>query len=272
MGREDYFRSDLASEARGRLGEDGNYRTERVGGFLVERLTLGERGGRLIGKGAGEYVTVHLGRLWETGENLPAAAALLGRELWRMADAVAPSARTVLVAGMGNRHLTADAVGSLVCDALRPRGGGRRLCLFQPGVSGDTGMESAALVKAAVDYLRPDLTLAVDALAAASMERLCTTVQLCTAGITPGSGVGNAGKELSARTLGCPVVAVGVPTVADSSAILSDALSRAGYAFDDSPLLALLENGRRYSVSLRDADAAVACMAEVIARAIAGDA
>ncbi len=84
-----------------------------------------------------------------------------------------------------------------------------------PGVLGTTGMESAELLAAAVRQIQPDAVIAVDAVASCEPERLCAAVQLSTAGITPGSGVGNARAAIDRTTLGVPVLAIGVPTVMD---------------------------------------------------------
>ncbi|MBR1779810.1 MAG: GPR endopeptidase, partial [Oscillospiraceae bacterium] len=87
------------------------------------------------------------------------------------------------------------------------------------GVLGSTGVESGELVAAVAEKIRPDLILAVDALAARGLERLCTTVQIADTGITPGSGVGNARRALDQSTLGVPVIALGVPTVVDGATL-----------------------------------------------------
>lgn len=137
---------------------------------------------------------------------------------------------TVLAVGLGNRNMTADAVGPLALDRLlvtRHLGGSlsalfrglRPVAALAPGVLAATGVESAEIVRALVDRIRPDRVIAVDALAAADRSRLCTTVQVTDAGIVPGSGVGNSRAAFTRQTLGVPVCAVGVPTVMDLRAV-----------------------------------------------------
>jgi len=133
----------------------------------------------------------------------------------------------VLVAGLGNRAITPDAVGpeTVACTLVTrhligelPESFGelRPVCAFETGVLGTTGLEAAALIRALFETAKPQAIVAVDALAAKGEERLCRTVQLTDSGIVPGSGVGNARQELSTRVFGVPVLAIGVPTVVDA--------------------------------------------------------
>jgi len=142
-----------------------------------------------------------------------------------------------LVVGLGNWNITPDALGPRAVDKvvvtrhlqnmLSPelKGGVRSVCAIAPGVLGITGMETGEIVQGIVSKIKPDLVLAVDALAAASSKRVITTVQLADTGISPGSGVGNKRFGLTKETLGVPVVAIGVPTVVHASTIAMDTLN-----------------------------------------------
>lgn len=114
------------------------------------------------------------------------------------------------------------------------------------------------------------LVIAVDALAARSPDRLCSTVQLTDAGICPGSGVGNARRAVSAETLGVPVISLGVPTVADSSTLVYDALEKAGIAPEEisDELRRVLENGKGFFVSVKESDIALRSLAGILAGAL----
>ena len=133
---------------------------------------------------------------------------------------------SALVVGLGNRAITPDAVGPHTMESvlatrhlrawpddlfpdLRP------VCVLSPGVLGTTGIEAARVVRSLVCDLKPDVVVAVDALACSEPERLCRTIQITDTGVTPGSGVGNHREALNRATLNIPVVAVGVPTVMD---------------------------------------------------------
>ena len=133
----------------------------------------------------------------------------------------------VLVAALGNPDITPDALGSLaagnilVTRHLKKRGeeAFRQFCslsLCRPGVLGTSGIESAEQVRLFCRNVKPELVIVIDALAGAEAENLCRNVQVSDAGISPGSGVGNDRKELSKRTLGVPVISIGIPTVIDA--------------------------------------------------------
>ena len=92
-----------------------------------------------------------------------------------------------------------------------------------PGVMAQTGMETFEIIKGIIDETKPDVVVAIDALAARSTKRLNRTIQLSDAGIHPGSGVGNHRNSLTRESLGIPIVAIGVPTVVDAATIIYDA-------------------------------------------------
>ena len=187
----------------------------------------------------------------------------------------------VLVVGLGNRAMIADAVGPMTVDritvtrhvesldhALFEKLSHRSVAAFCPGVLGQTGMESADAVRAVVRTLRPRLLLVIDALAARSSRRLGATVQISTGGIAPGSGVGNDRPAFTRESMGVPVLALGVPMVVDSSTLVADALEQAGVEELPEALWPVLENGRSFFVSLKEADTAAESLAELLALAI----
>ena len=271
------FRTDLACEARdiwqSASGEktlpDGVEAENRtISGTRVEFLAIRkETGARALGKPMGEYLTLFPEAFCDRAEGaFDDAARLLGRclrRLLRLSDA-----DSVLVAGLGNEAVTPDALGP---KTLRHVPATRHLRDAYPkefsrfrsvmtaaaGVTGDTGMEAAELLRALVSELRPSAVIAVDALAARSMGRVCRTVQLSDTGIIPGSGVGNARKALNRETLGVPVIAVGVPTVVDALT-LAEELRPDGTAgeFD--------KNARSMMVTLREIDQQIAALSRLI--------
>ena len=145
------------------------------------------------------------------------------------------AAERVLVAGLGNSEITCDSIGpNTVSGILATRHiagnfadrlglrGLKSISAVAPGVLGKTGIESAELIKAAADKIKPQAVIVIDALAAGSMSRLFKTIQFSNSGIAPGSGVKNSRKELSESTLGVPVIDIGVPTVMDADTIASE--------------------------------------------------
>lgn len=234
-----FGRTDLASEAHGlwRGAEAG--RGELDGAALKEELVEGlpvtgveifsDSAAETLQKSPGRYYTLSLDGHFERGSELfPAAASALAELLRRCIGKAA--AGTVVIAALGNPDITPDAVGSiaasniLVTRHLKESSPEqfRDFCstaLCRTGVLGTTGIESAAQIKNICRELHAELVIAVDALAGADVSRLCRTVQVCDTGIAPGSGVGNSRARLDREALGVPVIAVGVPTVIDASAL-----------------------------------------------------
>ena len=142
----------------------------------------------------------------------------------------------------------------------------RRVAAVAAGVLGTTGVESGELTGALCKKLRPDLVIAVDALASRSLARVCTTVQIADTGITPGSGVGNARAALNEETLGVPVLAIGVPTVVDGATLAADIVEEAGKGTLEPEALRGHDGG--VFVTPRDIDERVADLSKVIGYAI----
>lgn len=223
-------------------------------GVEVHTVTvLNEAGSRLINKPPGSYITCTLPPEQEERADRAAAAVLAG-EISRL---LLPGAGPVLLVGLGNRQAVPDSLGPAVIDrsyatnhAFREGGelpGWSRVCTFVPGVLGLTGMETRQAVAGVCDRLSPYAVIAVDALAAAEVSRVGRTVQLADSGISPGSGVGGSGGELSAASLGCPVLALGMPTVVDTASVISGALSalREYWESKGQPLPPVLDDGAR---------------------------
>ena len=273
-------RTDLACEAA-RPALHTEKRSVPVGASPVTVTRCREADG-------GRFTTVSCGRITLRGEGeLPALSRLLAEELRDLATAMLgrapdPTCR-ILVAGLGNADMTPDAIGpgtvrrmtvtrhlKTYDEALYASLGCCELSAVIPGVLGQTGMESGELVRAAAELTRPDLLVAVDALAARSCERLSSTVQLTDRGISPGAGIGNRRMALTAETVGCPVLGVGVPTVVDSATLVWDTLEQAGLDTSDLPdaLGAVLEQGRSFIVAPKDSDLVVELTCRLLAAAL----
>ena len=281
------IRTDLAceSEATHDAGKDGTaYAESDVNGFRVAKLHVRNADGEAAaGKPCGRYVTVFTKLLCdESAERLDALAALIAAEIDALAKLhLGGTPRCVLVAGLGNREITADSIGPKTVDRLTVTRHIREhdealfnsyfrvpLCAIAPGVLGQTGIETAELVGGVAKTARPDLILAVDALAARATERLGATVQISDSGIFPGSGIGNLRSEISMRTLGVPVIAIGVPTVVNSATLVYDALQSAGYTEVDDRMERVLHEGESFFVSPRQSDRISESVADMLADAI----
>ena len=283
-------RSDLALE--GISGENWRvggteWSQRRVGPFCESRLAIrSEEGERALGKPKGEYLTFECRGLHQLSEGEETQLVrLLGESLRKMAERVsgkrAEGELSILVAGLGNADLTADAIGPRTVSGLTATRhlaqyekklyrslGCASLSAVAPGVLGQTGIETSALLLGAVGCVQPDLLLVVDALAARGCERLGRTVQLSDVGIEPGSGVGNRRRAITRETMGIPVLALGVPTVVSSATLVWDTLSEAGLDAQAPALSRVLREGESFFVSPKECDLLVARASSLLSRAI----
>lgn len=267
-------RTDLALEAhelwRRNVGERPGVTTREhdAFGYGVTVVEVSEpSAARALGKPMGTYITLDLRPYWAHAEDaLERAATAVGAEL----RSLIPGAKTALVVGLGNDAMTPDAIGPQVAEHVLVTRHLMRdeafasltaVSVLVPGVLGRTGMEAAETIRGAVRTVRPDVLIAVDALASRSLERVCTTVQLSDTGIVPGSGVGNRRRALNRATLGIPVIAVGVPTVVDVHTLALDILEEAGAA-DVDP--AALRGHGSVMVTPRDIDAQIHELSRVV--------
>lgn len=277
-------RTDLALEARELWQESAGKTTRLPGvkaretklqGYPLTRVDiLDEAGEQALGKPVGSYRTLDLTAFWQRGDGFfDRAVQAAGQQLRELL----PEQGTVLVAGLGNRAMTPDAVGPLAADSVlvtrhllsaQPKqlSGFRAVAALRPGVLGTTGIEAAEAVLSLTERLQPAAVIAVDALASRRTERVCAALQLSDSGIVPGSGVGNHRAALNRDTLGVPVIAVGVPTVVDAATLAADLLEAAGIGDIDPERLRSGQQG--LMVTPRDIDLQVRELGKVIGYAI----
>lgn len=284
MSASRFIFTDLASEAHDLSGaaEGVSRNVYDSDGFSVTDIRVtDERGADLLGRPVGSYITIDIGRLWEQdGEECMRAARTVSRHLNDLMHSACKRIESVLVCGLGNRSVTPDAIGPFTADTvtvtrhIREETGGQGVSpsaydvsAISPGVVGQTGVETAELMSGVVKCLCPSLVIAVDALAARSVSRLATTVQMTDTGIRPGSGIGQKRRELSRETLGVPVIALGVPTVTSCQTIIYDALSTAGTVLDRAAEREL-DRQQDFFVSLNESDLVVRTLASVLSSAI----
>lgn len=278
------YRTDLALEAlemtqrstRRAAAASGVTRSEQtLEGFSVTRVDiLSEEGAQEIGKPVGAYQTLDLGALIRREEDaFPRACRALADLVHGLIGQVGSG--PVLVAGLGNRSITPDAIGPQSADyviatrhltkqAPEYFSDWRPVSAISPGVLGQTGVETSEMISGLLQTIQPAAVIAVDALAAGRLSRLLKTIQITNTGIVPGSGVGNARAALNQNTLGIPVLAVGVPTVVDGATLAHEIRAQSGMegceALDDlaTPMV----------VTTRDIDREVSDVSRVIGYAI----
>ena len=236
------IRTDLAAEAhrlwQEKAGETTRLpgvlaRDEEVEGFPLTRVeVLDEEGEAALGKPRGIYLTLDVSALWRREEGVFRRAV---RAVAALLEPLLPREGAVLAAGLGNPAMTADALGPRMLDHLlvtrhlqEVLPGFRSVAGIGAGVLGSTGMEAAEWIRGAADHVKPAAVVVVDALAARSLDRLCSSVQISDTGLIPGSGVGNHRMALNREGLGVPVVSVGIPTVVGVETAAKDLLSQAG--------------------------------------------
>ncbi len=268
------FRTDLALERCEFLGKKETEGIE-IEEFdakkaRVSRITVtDENGEKLVGKPRGIYVTVEVAPFAKHAQFIDDSLDALVAEIRRLI----PPKGSVLVAGLGNMKITPDALGPkcasmifstrhITGELLEETGlsGLRTVSSFSTGVTGDTGAQAGELLRGITQVLKPDAVITIDALAARSVSRLGNTVQMCSTGIVPGSGVGNAREEISEKTLGIPVIAVGVPTVVDAATLITDCSQKSALKFP--------EGARNMMVTPREVDMMIERAAKLTALAI----
>jgi len=258
-------RTDLAMESfdssDGKLPEGVFTEEQKLEGILKTTVKIEtEQASKRLGRPRGRYLTLE-GDFSLYGEKLT-------DELTIELAAMLPEG-AALVIGLGNRDITPDVIGPMTASGVMAtrhlfseqleRMGLeelRSVCVLAPGVMGQTGLEVFELISALSKQQRFSSVIAVDALAARSAGRLGSTIQLCDSGISPGSGVLNRRAELSEKTLGLPVIAIGIPTVVDAATLIHDLCPQCQY--DGQPMM----------VTPRDIDSLAAAGTKIIARAI----
>ena len=233
------IRTDLAVEAHELSRREAKNATEIDGvisdvrtedGITITNIEItNENGSKALGKAIGNYITIESPNLKYSIDIYERVCTLISEEIRKMADIKSDS--LTLVVGLGNRDITPDALGTEVVSRLLVTHHIKQnmkdffddnisgVCALIPGVLGTTGIETAEIIKAVSEKVKPNLIIAVDAMAAADIRRFSTTVQISDTGIQPGSGVGNNRECLNEETIGAKVIAIGVPTVIDAATI-----------------------------------------------------
>lgn len=243
------IRTDLALETREMLRDE--CQSDEIGGVEItveedeeQGITVtwvkvvNEQGAESMGKPIGNYITLESEAMKENDISAhETIIKVLARKLGKLHE-LKPDA-VILVAGLGNWNVTPDALGPKVCAKIMVtrhmgvgdmpeelRGRVRAVSALSPGVMGLTGIETGEIIKGVVEKVKPDLVIAIDALAARRTSRINTTIQMTDTGVSPGAGMGSKRMPLNQKTLGVPVIAIGVPTVVDAATLVNDTMDR----------------------------------------------
>lgn len=254
------IRTDLALEDKERFESDNvevqgvslkeDYDEEREIKVTTVKIET-ENGAKVMRKPVGTYITMEAPNMSVPDEDYHDE---IPKELSKFLERFVEKDKedySILVVGLGNRKVTPDALGPYVVDNLNitrhivkeygkyamGEEDVRLVSAIVPGVMAQTGMETVEIVKAIVQETKPDMIIAVDALAARSSKRLNRTIQITDTGINPGSGVGNHRNAITRDTVGVPVIAIGVPTVVDAATIVNDTMENLILALESSETL-----------------------------------
>lgn len=276
------FRTDLALECRETLQEteiDGVFcHTKQDKNVTVSTIKVkNDNGAKILGKPKGTYITFDVKPFMSSSDLFDTQLSMLSEKLRELL----PDEGTILVAGLGNDKITPDALGpkcislllatrhisselakSIGFSSLRSVAG------IVPGVLGQTGIETVEIIEGVVKKIKPSAVIIVDALASRKLSRLGTTVQMTNTGVSPGSGVGNSRKNIDEKTLGVPVIAIGVPTVVDGATMAFDLLEKIGMESDIEQWSEKIKDEKFMMVTPKEIDLVIERAAKLLAMGI----
>ncbi len=213
-----------------------------VSGIDIFTMKVTNRTGEILsGKPIGEYTTINVGKVSimtheQFKSSVYVCANIFSKYISKATNTSSNS--SILAAGLGNSAIGADAVGKRIIEnlivtrhikqnkkELFDKLGLSDTSAILPGVLGTTGVEASDIIKGVINTTDPDIVIAIDALSSRRISRILSTVQISDSGISPGSGVGNSRKPISFETMQRPVIAIGIPTVANAEWVVSDVLT-----------------------------------------------
>lgn len=243
------FRTDMADERLKECEKEG-----KIEGISSENINvndkikvtkvrvLNEQGKEKIGKEVGTYITIEIKEIEVINEEeLEKVSKILSGQLQEL---IKPY-KSILVVGLGNIDTTVDSIGPKVIKDLKITRhlkkyapdlvdkNAKELSGIAPGVLGTTGIETQEILKGIVEKVNPDVIIAIDALISRDISRLFKTIQISNTGIIPGAGLGNTRKEISEKTMGVPVIAIGVPTLVEAATIVADSIELIANQFEE---------------------------------------
>lgn len=254
---------------------------EENGAIHVSRMEILNRAGeQQFGREKGTYITIEVPKLHQGGAHLlekvteTIVRQIQSISVWNKKD--------ILLVGIGNREITSDALGpetvASTCvnrhrNIMLEHTGGYNVSALIPGVMSQTGMESLDIIRGVISQIHPKLVIVIDALASRSIHRVNRTIQICDTGIAPGSGLKNYRLVLNEKTLGIPVIAIGVPTVVSTLTIVSEILERVdGGKWKEQILQAMpktyTEEESDMFVTSKNIDEEIQCLSIIISHAI----
>lgn len=201
----------------------------------VTTVAVDEKLAKELNKKQGTYVTIEFQDVTNHEDKKEIEKVLTAEINNLLNDNYITEEDECLIIGLGNQKSTADSLGPATLENIlvtrhlfelnaNSKEGIRSVSAIIPGVMANTGIETYDIITSIIKKTAPKFVIVIDALASSSIDRINKTIQLTDTGIHPGSGVGNNRKEISLETIGIPVIAIGVPTVVESSILVNDTI------------------------------------------------
>ena len=263
------------------------YSEEHSGSATVCRLNIrNEEQARKYKCKRGYHVTVYSPGVLLMGElEKEELSGILAREIRNIVcmalETEEITNKRFMVAGIGNRRITPDAVGSMTVEKINVTRHVEKIsphdfkkmrvasvCSVNCGVLGETGIEALEILSGVTKDCFPDCVIAVDALAARDIHRLASTFQISDSGITPGAGIGSGQSAIDKETLGIPVIAIGVPTVISAATVICTAVKEMGGLLTEEKTERIISEKRNFFVTPKECDLICDAVSEILARAI----
>lgn len=274
------IRTDLAYEAHQNMPKsqkgspDGitfeEYHQRGINATKIE--ILNQNAEKLTGKPQGKYITVKTERDL-TPQLFKEYSQFLAQ---RIRELLPQEHENILIAGLGNRFITADSIGpkaishiivtrhiKSICPAVYKDLSLSDVAALAPGVLSQTGIESGDIIRSIIDDIRPECLIVIDALAARTLSHLACMIQLSDYGIQPGSGVNNSRTAINREKMGVPVISIGVPTVVDASALAFEMSKKLGTSVEKTDEL-FSDSGFECFFTLKESDLITDNMARLI--------
>ena len=255
------FRSDLADELIDKTNK-GEYEVEnrKYGDITISKISILKEDNSL-NKKVGRYISITFDNLEDkkAKEDIKDVLVENLKEIIKKYNLSEEDG--ILVVGLGNEDFSADSLGPMASkevivtnhlftiEDFEMKKGTRPVSLIVPGVMGQTGLETADIVKSVCDFYKPKLVIFIDALATRSMNRINKVIQVTDTGISPGSGIGNNRKSLDKEYLGCECICIGVATVVGVSSIVYETISLIEKIYGELPsIYSPLKEENRYQI------------------------
>ena len=255
------FRSDLADELIEKIDkEEYGVENRRYKDISISKINI-LKDNNSLNKKVGTYVSIAFNNL-EDKQNRDDIKEVLVDNLKEFIDDLnLKKDDKVLVVGLGNEDFSADALGPMAAkevvvtshlftiEDFEIKEGTRQVSLLTPGVMGQTGLETADIVKSVCDFYKPRVVIFIDALATKNMNRINKVIQVTNTGIAPGSGIGNNRKALEKEYLGCDCICIGVATVVGVSSIVYETINMIEKMYGEIPsVYSPLKEENRYHI------------------------